>query len=303
MLSDFLCAEISKRLLKKRALARSPEVLARLADPVKYQQWRYMEGQNVYQRFFRELVPVQGKDLVDLGCGTGGMSYFLAATGAKTVTGIDVDEDGLSTARETAQFQDPDVASRVEFKLGTERHIPVDSLSIDVVFMFYVVAALTYPKDIIAECQRILRPGGYVCINFCPWYHPYAPSIENLVPIPWCHVIFPEKTLVKTCAELHDWEGRPSAYWDLAGREHGKPNSYRQVLEANKFKGIFARGLTINRFRKIVQDAHFETIKLQLVGFGGKYSKLSRPLVRIPLTREFFTSLVVCVLRKPVAHN
>jgi ubiquinone/menaquinone biosynthesis C-methylase UbiE len=298
MLGELVCLEMSKKILQRRAASLQPEIAARLADPVKYVKWRSGEGDRIYNQYFRDLVALDGKDVVDLGCGSGGISYLMAAHGSKSVVAIDLNEVELSRARQAAQLQPPGIAEKVEFKVGTEKTIPVESNKADVVFMYYVLPAVAYPQEILTECYRVLRPGGHVCINFNPWFHPYGAAIENLLPIPWCHVFFSERSLVRMCAKLHAWNSRPLGYWDYDENGLRKPSKCKELLEQNSFDGVFGEGLTVKRFARLIESTQFRVAKYHLVGFRGRYSKFSRPLLRFSLLREFFTSLVVCVLRK-----
>lgn len=52
---------------------------------------------------------IEGKRVVDLGCGTGILAIGAAMLGAKSVTGIDIDEGALAVARENAAVLDADV--------------------------------------------------------------------------------------------------------------------------------------------------------------------------------------------------
>lgn len=52
---------------------------------------------------------IEGKHVVDLGCGTGILAIGAALLGAETVTGFDIDERGLAVARENARLLDAEV--------------------------------------------------------------------------------------------------------------------------------------------------------------------------------------------------
>ncbi len=52
---------------------------------------------------------IEGKDIYDLGCGTGRLAIGAALLGAQNVVGIDIDEEALEIARENAQKAGVDV--------------------------------------------------------------------------------------------------------------------------------------------------------------------------------------------------
>jgi SAM-dependent methyltransferase len=98
---------------------------------------------------------VDGLDAVELGCGTGYVSAWLARRGARPV-GIDNSAAQLGTAR---RFQ-------VEFDLhfplihGDAEHTPFPDGSFDFAVSEYGAAIWCDPYVWIPEAARILRPGG-----------------------------------------------------------------------------------------------------------------------------------------------
>jgi len=52
---------------------------------------------------------IEGKRVVDLGCGTGMLAIGAALLGAESVTGLDIDEGALTVARENARLLDAEV--------------------------------------------------------------------------------------------------------------------------------------------------------------------------------------------------
>jgi putative methylase len=52
---------------------------------------------------------IEGKRVVDLGCGTGILAIGAALLGAESVTGVDIDEKALAVARENADLPDTDI--------------------------------------------------------------------------------------------------------------------------------------------------------------------------------------------------
>ncbi len=63
--------------------------------------------------FLEELVPLEGK-VLDVGCGTGVLSFVALRLGAQHVLGIDIDEQGLACAEVNATLNQ--VADQVQFE-------------------------------------------------------------------------------------------------------------------------------------------------------------------------------------------
>lgn len=68
---------------------------------------------------------IEGKEVYDLGCGTGRLSIGAALLGAERVVGIDIDEEALSVARENAE----EVGVSVEWKCADVSELDMPEVS------------------------------------------------------------------------------------------------------------------------------------------------------------------------------
>ena len=98
-----------------------------------------------------------GMRAIELGCGTGYVSSWLAARGARIV-GIDNSERQLATARRLAGEHG------VEFELihGNAEVVPFPDESFDFAVSEYGVAIWADPMIWVPEAFRVLRPGGHL---------------------------------------------------------------------------------------------------------------------------------------------
>ena len=97
---------------------------------------------------------LQGRRVLDLGCGTGTAGAHLAALGARVIC-VDVSAGMLGVARRVAQGQ----GGRVQPVVGSAHRLPFASSSMDVVYGY----GLLHHVDIeqaLAEVARVLRPAG-----------------------------------------------------------------------------------------------------------------------------------------------
>jgi ubiquinone/menaquinone biosynthesis C-methylase UbiE len=98
---------------------------------------------------------VSGKDVLDLGCGTGYWSAWLTRMGARPV-GIDITPAQLETARAMqAEFG-------IEFPLieANAEAVPLPDESFDLVLSEYGASIWCDPYRWVPEAARLLRPGG-----------------------------------------------------------------------------------------------------------------------------------------------
>jgi SAM-dependent methyltransferase len=103
------------------------------------------------------LPPLEGKDVLEAGCGTAYVSSWLARRGARP-TGIDVSEEQLATAR---RFQQE---FGLEFPLvhGSAEQLPFEDESFDLVLGHAVLHHIPDLRQAFAEMRRVLRPGGTI---------------------------------------------------------------------------------------------------------------------------------------------
>lgn len=103
------------------------------------------------------LLPVDmtGMRSIELGCGTGYVSAWLARRGAEVV-GIDVSAEQLATARRLAQEHGVSL-TLVE---GNAETVPYPDESFDFAVSEYGAAIWADPYKWIPEAWRLLRPGG-----------------------------------------------------------------------------------------------------------------------------------------------
>lgn len=96
-----------------------------------------------------------GQDAIELGCGTGYVSAWLARAGAKPV-GIDNSAEQLATAKALQQ------EFGIDFPLlhGNAERVPYPDASFDFAISEYGAAVWCDPYAWIPEATRLLRPGG-----------------------------------------------------------------------------------------------------------------------------------------------
>src|SRR5688572_19854380 len=98
------------RLVSNRQKSRPPDFWEQV----------YNEADASTRRFFARLPPldVAGKRALDMGCGLGNTSFFLAEMGASEVLGVDIQDVGYARRKRSSDYLH--LADRVHFGQITE---------------------------------------------------------------------------------------------------------------------------------------------------------------------------------------
>lgn len=104
-------------------------------------------------------VDLAGTEVLDVGCGLGGVDVLLATEhGAARVVGIDVEAPLIERARERAERAG--LSGRIRFEQVVPGPFPFDAESFDVVFTKDAMIHIPDKLALYREVLRVLRPGG-----------------------------------------------------------------------------------------------------------------------------------------------
>jgi 2-polyprenyl-6-hydroxyphenyl methylase / 3-demethylubiquinone-9 3-methyltransferase len=111
--------------------------------------------------YFAKHLPLSGR-VLDVGCGGGLVSEELAVMGF-SVTGIDISEKSIDSARKHASRSEVHLDLKYEF--GDAMNLPYPDASFDGVVVSDVLEHLHDLPRAIAEIHRVLRSGGVVVFD------------------------------------------------------------------------------------------------------------------------------------------
>jgi SAM-dependent methyltransferase len=111
----------------------------------------------------RSYGPLSGRRLLDLGCGPGFYTAALRERGAEV---IPVDNDLAEIAAAGTPPEGAIVADAGD--------LPIEDSTVDGVFCSNMLEHTPTPERVIAEVERVLRPGGWGYISWTNWLSPWG---------------------------------------------------------------------------------------------------------------------------------
>lgn len=217
-------------------------------------------------------VQIEGRSVLDYGCGIGATAIWLAEHGADRVVGIDI--QGVDYPRSRLERDYPQHRDRVAFRQIGPGY-DVDEQRFDLVLSKDAFEHVDDPDAYVAAMKASLKPGGVIAIGFGPlWKSPWGGHIDFMTTFPWAHLIFPEHVILNERRRFRPDEN-PSRFEEIRGGLN------RMTLA--KFLGTMERSGLVNRY-------------IAMNRFGGARSAprkaflaTMRAASRVPPLREYCT--------------
>src|SRR5690606_7770132 len=130
----------------------------------------------------------KGKTILEIGCGTGGRTAYLA-TQAKKVVGIDINEEEIDLAYKLCQKWKPELLDKVTYLKSKEKDL-LDIGQFDLVLLVDSMEHVVSPPAILRLAHAYTKPGGQCFFNTMGWYH-HLGSHTGLLP--WVNLFFSDE--------------------------------------------------------------------------------------------------------------
>jgi SAM-dependent methyltransferase len=126
---------------------------SRARDWAEYQE---IQAKPLYEAILNKCNIKSNTTLLDVGCGTGLLSYLASSRGAR-VSGFEASEPSLKIANERVK--------NGSFILGDMTNLPYEDLSFDIVTVINAVQMHEDPLSVLKECTRVAKRDGRVIIG------------------------------------------------------------------------------------------------------------------------------------------
>ncbi len=218
-----------------------------------YALFEYYRSAKVLAFLEQSGITLEGR-ILDAGCGGGGMPLSIAEETAQVV-GIDlVDrfrDAGTRLAREKS-------VSNLDFLQADGTALPFAAGVFDAVLSHAVIEHVADAGRYLAQCRRVLRPGGWMYLSTAPYLSFAGAHLPRLkVPFP-LHLLLGRRLAFSTFRAL-----ARHAPWTL--REPADENSFIKAARRNAVKHDDLLELVrIERLRAQIADAGFRVVREEL---------------------------------------
>jgi ubiquinone/menaquinone biosynthesis C-methylase UbiE len=255
--------------------------------PETYAEWEYREAE--YQVCLMEEagVSLTLPRVLDLGCGLGGKTVYLAERGAGYLLGMDLLERNVRAARNFAATRG---ARNAEFVAGDAVSIPLRAASFDLIVSTDTFEHFARPEAALAEMTRVLRPGGKLVAVFGPFASPLGSHLYETIFVPWCHVLFSRDCLAEAVREI----ARRRAIGhgpDIAAEE------MKRAEEQIAYYDHEVNRMTLRRFRRAVRGERGLAVRAWEKRTPPRLRPLTH-LLSVPGLDELLTGLLVMVAER-----
>lgn len=219
--------------------------------------------------------------ILDFGCGMGGNTIAYQEV-ARHVIGVDLRilllQDALKAVH-SGEFG----RRKVDFVQANGNTLPFSDGAFDVVISDATMEHVRDPDRILKELWRVLKPDGYLMFDFPSWLSAWCSHKQEMIPIPWVHLICPAHVINETFACFLSQHSGGASYDDekQAVQSSNNPH-YQNHLTVRPLLRIL-RSLPdcqISKFRRVSD------------------SRIGQVLVYFPLLGELYANKVLVVLKK-----
>jgi tocopherol O-methyltransferase len=185
--------------------------------------------------------------ILDVGCGIGGSSLYLAQKFNAQATGITLSP--VQASRATQRAQEAGLGTEVQFQVADALDMPFADDSFDLVWSMESGEHMPDKEKFLKECYRVLKPGGtFLMATWC--HRPITPATGELTADEQQHleeiyrvyclpyvISLPQYEAIARSLPLHnirtaDWSDAVAPFWDIVMNSAFDPKAIVGLLQS-----------------------------------------------------------------------
>ncbi len=170
------------------------------------------------------------KNIIDVGCGIGGSTLYLAEKFGASATGITLSP--VQASRATERAIEVNLADKVQFQVANALEMPFADNSFDLVWSLESGEHMPDKTKFLQECYRVLQPGGKMI--FATWCHretnslageltsdevKHLQEIYRVYCLPYVISLSEYRSIALECGfqnlRSDDWSTAVAPFWDV----------------------------------------------------------------------------------------
>lgn len=258
-------------------------------------QYEYDGAQDFWDRIAHviPLKALEDRDVLDVGCGWGGkMIYWGERASPRSLKGFDI--PGFDPEIPAAVAHERGLEN-VSFTTGLAEHMPYGSDSFDIAIMDDVMEHVQDPQKVLAECRRVLRPGGMLLCKYPSFKMMKAHHFDRALSLPGLHYLLSMRT----------WAA--GLNWHLITHPGAGYEPFSRVITTKYQDEVTSdlNGIDWTGSRQALCESGFEIVHMEMLGLPPRLLRSSpvlpriyNALRRVPVLHEFLASSIFFVARK-----
>ncbi|MGE5410913.1 MAG: class I SAM-dependent methyltransferase [Clostridiales bacterium] len=207
----------------------------------------HIRGREATKELVEQLPIKELSKVIDIGCGIGGTSRYIASRHKCKVTAIDLSEEFIHTATELSRIVG--LQDLIKFQRSDATALPFENNEFDIAITQHVQMNIEDKEKFILEVNRVLKKGGTFA-----FYDIFQGNFGSLYyPVPWAEN--------EQISFLANW------------------NSYKGILESAGFREMYEEDMTtpgLNWFKAMMENSGKEGYILEVMqSVMGKSAKES----------------------------
>jgi 2-polyprenyl-3-methyl-5-hydroxy-6-metoxy-1,4-benzoquinol methylase len=258
-----------------------------------YHRWQFESSAELFAKY--PGFDPRGKSILDIGCGIGGRTAWLASQGATRVVGLDINAAEIAIARELQQRLFPALAPLLSYHVSQEDAL-LDLGEFDYVLLVDMMEHVVSPPAMLRLAHRYTRQGGTCFFSTFGWLSHRG---SHMGMLPWLNVFFSDETILN----VQRWVVSRPGYHPTRFDSDPPIERWRGIYDLRDRPGEHLNKLTLADVRKLLRHNIFGPGHLELWPISNRLGWFFRLLIRLPLLDELFHSLFVVRLDKTEAKT